>query len=305
MIVTGAMLWGATGPILEWLIGTVGLSVPFLLTIRLMLPGLLLLAFLYGRKHDIFAVWKTPAWRNQLIIFSILGMLGLQFTFVSAIQASNAVVATLLQFSAPIFITLYISLTFKKFPPRYQTIGIIGILVGLFLLMTNGSVHTLSVSKLALIWGITLGITFAFYTLYPARLMKEWHILIVVGWAMLIAGIVLGIIIQIWNSDEWLLLVQPNVALLVGLLLFFGTIAYILFLNSTKYISAVETSILTSVEPLTAMVISVLWFDTMLYSIQLLGAVLMLIFVSWLSIGGSRKSGNTPALTDEEINIIC
>lgn len=290
MIISGSMLWGATGPLIQKLLETTDLSVPFLLTLRLIIAGVFLLSYLLSRKIDIFSILKIASWRNQLILFSLFGMLGIQYTFVAAIEESNAVVATLLQFSAPIFVAVYVSFTHKKFPPRYQIIGIAGTLAGLFLLLTNGSFDTLLVSRAALLWGAALGLAFSFYTLYPARLMKEWNILIVVGWAMLIGGTVLGGVNSVWNSAEWPIVAKPEVALMLGIIIFFGTFAFVLFLSSMKYITAVETSILSSVEPLTAMVISVIWFGTMLHNIQLLGVMIMLIFVTWLSVGGKKPA---------------
>lgn len=290
MIVIGSMLWGTTGSLTEWVLSNTDLTVPFLLTVRLIVAGSGILLFLAIKKEDIFGVVKTPYWRNQLILFSIFGMVGLQFTFSYAIETSNAVVATLLQFSAPIFVVLYVSFSHKRFPPRYQIVGIAGTLAGLFLLLTNGSLGKLLVSNEALLWGAAVGLTFAFYTLYPARLMKEWSVLAIVGWSMLIGGIVLGLINRVWQSHHWPFLVQPQGLLIMSILIFFGTMAFLLFLASMKYISAVETSILSSVEPLTVMVIAVIWFDTMLHSIQLLGVVLMLVFVTWLSIGGNKAT---------------
>ncbi|MEY9980268.1 drug/metabolite transporter (DMT)-like permease [Lysinibacillus sp. RC79] len=52
-------------------------------------------------------------------------MLGVQFAFVAAINESNAVFATLLQFLAPIFVVAYVSLSLKKWQPKYQALGII------------------------------------------------------------------------------------------------------------------------------------------------------------------------------------
>jgi drug/metabolite transporter (DMT)-like permease len=290
MIVIGSMLWGTTGSLTEWVLSHTELTVPFLLTVRLIISGAGILTYLAIKKEDIVGVVKTPYWRNQLILFSILGMVGLQFTFSYAIETSNAVVATLLQFSAPIFVVLYVSLTHKKFPPRYQILGIAGTLAGLFLLLTNGSLGNLLVSTEALLWGLAVGLTFAFYTLYPARLMKEWSILAIVGWSMLIGGIVLGIACRVWQLDQWDYIVQPEGILIMSILIVFGTMAFLLFLGSMKFISAIETSILSSVEPLTVMVISVIWFERMLQSMQLLGVVLMLIFVTWLSIGGNKAA---------------
>lgn len=290
MIVIGAMLWGMTGSITEWVLANTELSVPFILTIRMIIAGSSILTFLAIKKEDILTVVKTPYWRNQLIIFSILGMVGLQYTFTMAIEASNAVVATLLQFSAPIFVVLYVSLNHKKWPPRYQMLGIAGTLAGLYLLLTNGSISSLLVSPTALLWGVAVGLTFAFYTLYPARLMKEWSVLAIVGWSIFFGGIVLGVINRVWMSNEWLIIAQPKMIFIMAILIFFGTLAFLLFLSSMNYITAVETSILSSVEPLTVMVISVIWFDTMLQSVQLMGAMIMLIFVTWLSIGDKKAS---------------
>lgn len=290
MILSGAMLWGATGPLMEWTMAEFGISVSFLLTIRLTVAGLLLLLFLKLKKVRITAIFTGKIWIMPLIIFALFGMLGVQFSFVAAIEASDAVVATLLQFLAPIYIILFISLRQRKWPPVYQVVGMIGTLAGLFLLLTNGKPTQLIISGEALFWGILVGLTFAFYTLYPARLMQEWGVLLVVGWSMLFGGIFLGLANPIFLSDEWPKLSQGGLVLAICTIIIIGTIAFVLFLSSMRYITAVETSILSSFEPLTAMVISVFWFNQLLEPLQLAGALVMLVFVTWLSLAGEKKT---------------
>ncbi|KGA84859.1 multidrug transporter [Lysinibacillus fusiformis] len=287
-IVSGAMLWGATGPLMEWLLNHTSLTVSFMLTIRLSVAGMILLTYLLLTGKNIFGIWQHKLWGRQLIVFGIVGMLGVQFAFVAAIHESNAVLATLLQFLAPIFVVAYVSLSLKKWPPKYQVIGIIGTLMGLFLLLTNASFDSLLISPKALLWGVAVGLTFAFYTLYPARLMREWNVLLVVGWGMLIGGLTLGIVSRVWLSNQWIVFTDFKTLLLMVALIFFGTIAFILFLSSMKYITAVETSILSSIEPLTAMIISVIVFGTSLGFWQLVGVFVMLVCVTWLSIAGEK-----------------
>jgi len=287
-IVTGSMLWGATGPLMEWLLSHTPLTVSFMLTIRLTVAGILLLTYLLLTGKDIFGIWQQKLWSRQLIIFGIAGMLGVQFAFVAAINASNAVLATLLQFLAPIFVVAYVSLSLKKWPPKYQVLGIIGTLIGLFLLLTNASFDALLVSNKALLWGVAVGLTFAFYTLYPARLMKEWNVLLVVGWGMLIGGGTLGVIGRVWQSNLWLVFTDMKIVGLMLALIFFGTVAFVLFLSSMRYITAVETSVLSSIEPLTAMAISVIVFGTTLGFWQLVGVFVMLVCVTWLSVVGDK-----------------
>jgi len=287
-IITGAMLWGATGPLMEWLLNHTALTVSFMLTIRLSVAGIFLLTYLLLTGKDIISIWQQKFWSRQLITFGIIGMLGVQYAFVGAINESNAVLATLLQFLAPIFVVAYVSLSLKKWPPKYQVLGIMGTLIGLFLLLTNASFDSLLVSNKALLWGLAVGLTFAFYTLYPARLMKEWNVLLVVGWGMLIGGVTLGIISRVWQSNQWTVFADLKITGLMMALIITGTVAFILFLSSMKYITAVETSILSSIEPLTAMVISVIVFGTSLGLWQLVGVFVMLVCVTWLSIAGEK-----------------
>ncbi|SCX54808.1 DMT family transporter [Lysinibacillus fusiformis] len=287
-IVSGAMLWGATGPLMEWLLNHTSLTVSFMLTIRLSVAGMILITYLLLTGKKIFGIWQHKLWGRQLIVFGIVGMLGVQFAFVAAIHESNAVLATLLQFLAPIFVVAYVSLSLKNWPPKYQVIGIIGTLMGLFLLLTNASFESLLISPKALLWGVAVGLTFAFYTLYPARLMREWNVLLVVGWGMLIGGLTLGIVSRVWLSNQWVVFTDFKTLLLMVALIFFGTVAFILFLSSMKYITAVETSILSSIEPLTAMIISVIVFGTSLGFWQLVGVFVMLVCVTWLSIAGEK-----------------
>lgn len=290
MIIIGSMLWGATGPMMEWVLSSSRMSVSFMLTIRLLLAGFLILCFLVVTKRDIYAIWKQPYWWIKLVIFSVFGMLGVQYTFVAAIHASNAVLATLLQFLAPIFVVLYVSFSQKMFPPRYQIFGILGTLIGLFLLLTNGSISNLLVSPVALLWGLGVGLTFAFYTLYPTSVMNEWGVLVVIGWSMLIGGLLLGFSKGFWEFKQYALLAESDTNRMLLAIIFFGTIAFILFLSSMKYISPVETSILSSFEPLTAMFISVIWLGSVLAGVQIIGIILMILCVVWLSIEGNRQS---------------
>ncbi|MCZ8538045.1 DMT family transporter [Paenisporosarcina quisquiliarum] len=289
LIITGAMLWGATGPLMEWILSHSRISVPFMLTIRLLIAGIGLLAFLKISGKQLTPIWRQPYWLKRLVIFALFGMLGVQYSFVAAIESSNAVVATLLQFLAPIFVVIFVSWSIKKWPPKYQLYGIFGTLLGLFFLLTNGSFNKLLLSPEALAWGVAVGLSFAFYTLYPSALMKEWGVLFVVGWSMLIGGVVLGSLSHVWKSDEWTLLLDWKLSILVLTVIVFGTVAFVLFLSSMKYISAIETSILSSMEPLTAMIISVIWLQQVLGVWQMVGALLMLVCVTWLSIAGDRN----------------
>ena len=118
--------------------------------------------------------------------------------------------------------------------------------------------------------------------------MQEWGVLLVVGWGMVIGGVILLIFNPITFIKGIPTLFDWQVALMLLGVIIIGTIAFVLFLGSMTYITPVETSVLSSFEPLTAMVISILWFGIRLGTFQLIGGVTMLVGVTAISLIGNK-----------------
>lgn len=293
MIISGAALWGLSGPMMEWILENSGMSVSFLLTNRLLIAGLLLITYLKLKGKPVMRPWRQKVWARQMVIFGVLGMLGVQFAFTSAISESNAVIATLFQFLSPIYVILFVSVRQRFVPPLAQIAGMLVTLGGLFLLLTNGSLSGFSLTPAAVFWGVAVGFAFTFYTLYPVRLMQEWGVLLSIGWAMVAGGAALFVMNPLRLFREFHYLLDWKVALMLLGVIIVGTVAFLLFLGSMKYISPIETSILSSFEPLTAMIVSVTWLGAVLGMWQLGGAIIMLLGVTGISIAGGKAKEET------------
>ncbi|WP_433773132.1 DMT family transporter [Bacillus wiedmannii] len=284
MIITGATLWGLSGPMIQWLFQHTNVSSIDFLTIRLLLAGVFILSFLLIKKQNIFHIWKRPRQSIHLVIFSILGMLGAQYAFIETVHMSNAVTATLFQFLGPILITIYVAFEQKKFPASMQILAIITALTGTYFIITNGSIENIVLSTEAIIFGLLTAIGFAFYTLHPATLIKECGTTVVIGWGMLIGGIAL----LIYNhSFGWHQLSQTftlkTFSMLI-LIIISGTLSFLLYIGSLKYLAATETSILSSIEPLVAAIVSIAWLNESFGVYQLLGGVCIVLSVIFLTI---------------------
>lgn len=79
MIISGATLWGLSGPMIQWLFQHSSISSIDFLVFRLLLAGSFLLLYLSFSKKQIFEIWKYPGHRFQLILFGVIGMLGAQY----------------------------------------------------------------------------------------------------------------------------------------------------------------------------------------------------------------------------------
>ena len=282
LVIIGAMLWGISGTAAQYLFQKKGFSPEWLVVIRLLSSGIILLLYTFMKgEQNIWEVWKSKNDALSLIFFSILGMLGVQYTYFAAIKYGNAATATILQYSSPVIITCYLAIRNKKIPKLKEIIAIGLAMLGTFFIITKGNIHSISISRLALFWGIASAFAAAFYTLQPRLLLRKWGSILVVGWGMLIGGIAFSFIEQPWNcTGIW----STNSILAIIFVVLFGTlIAFTCFLESLNYIKPTESSILSSAEPLSAAILSVLWLHEELGISQWIGTACIITTIIILS----------------------
>lgn len=277
LVITGAIFWGVGGTVSQKLFQQYAIDVNWLVTIRLLIAGLLLLVVQAFRKDhsQILRVWKSKKTAVQLIIFGLLGMLGVQYTYMASINHGNAAVATLLQYLAPVMIMLYLLVRKQTILTRRDMLTVSLALIGCFLLLTNGSISQLSVPIPAIVWGVLSGVALAFYTLYAVPLLKQYDSLVVVGWAMFIGGLSLSFIHPPWRID--LTNVTAELYAYLVFVIIFGTmIAFWFYIESLQTLSPKETSLLGNFEPLSAVLTTVFWLNVPFGFFQWIGIACIL-----------------------------
>ena len=152
-------------------------------------------------KRSIFSVFQDRRMLGKLLIFSILGMLVVQYAYMASINTGNAAIATLLQYIAPVYIIIWFVIRGVAKLTLFDVLAIIMTLLGTFLLLTNGSFSNLVVNPASLFWGILAGVALAFYTIYPSDLLNRFGSILIVGWAMLISGVAMNLRHPIWHID--------------------------------------------------------------------------------------------------------
>lgn len=289
-VLFGASFWGIGGTASDYLFVTAHININWFVTARMIVSGILLLSIeiLLTNNKKVFAIFSDPKKRTQLIIFSLFGMLLVQYSFMASIDAGNAAVTTLLQYLAPIYIIVWsIFKGFQKLTIS-DLVTISLTILGTLLLLTNGSFEGLAVSSKAIFWGVISGISLAFYTLYARNLLGFYSSITVVGWAMIIAGICMSIIHPIWKIDTsgW----SVETYIILGFTILIGTtLAFWMVIKSLEYLEAKETTLLGTVEPLTAVISSIVWLNLPFGFWQMVGSILILVLVVYLSIHKKRS----------------
>lgn len=288
LVLLAATLWGVSGTVAQYLFQQQGFSPEWVVVVRLLSSGIILLSLAYRKEHHkVWAIWKNKKDVLSLILFGILGMLAVQYTYFAAIAHGNAATATVLQYLAPVLVTCFLAFRAKRLPTIKETTAVFLAVLGTFLLVTQGSVSNLSISGLALFWGLTSAFALAFYTLQPGKLLASWGSMIVVGWGMFIGGIGFTFVHPPWRFEgDWTF--SAYMALIFIIIL--GTVVpFYAYLESLKYISAAETSLLGCVEPLSAVFCSVIWLHVTFGIAEWVGTLCILSTIGILSITKSNR----------------
>ncbi|MBZ9535393.1 EamA family transporter [Cytobacillus oceanisediminis] len=288
LVLTAAISWGVSGSVAQYLFTEKHFSTGWLVSIRLLTSGVILLSYLGLTKNkDIWNIWKRRASVGNILIFGLLGMAGVQFTYFAAIETSNAATATLLQYLAPVLIILYIALKRRTIPPFQHVIGIITALLGTYFLVSAGHFSTISIRPEALAWGLSSAFFLALYTLQPAQLLKEFGSTIVVAWGMIIGGLGMSFVSPPWETGDGVFSFSSILAIVFVILI--GTlVAFFCYLESLKHLEAAETSLLSCAEPLSAAFLAVIWLKVPFSVYEWIGAFFILTTILLLSL--KRKS---------------
>lgn len=268
------ILWGASSPIAQYLFEHKEIQSSWLTPYRLLMSGILLLVYSAVRKKDISGVWKNRRDAVRLMIFGVVGMMGMQYSFFAAVQATDAGTATFFQYLNPAMLIVYYGVIKKKMPSRRELMAVVCAVSGIFLIATHGNLHGLNISPDGIGLGLLTALTTCFYAVLPIALLEKYPSEVVCGWAMLIGGIVLSGVRKPWQMAAT---VDKVVVIAFFTIVIMGTILpFCFYLAALPKIGAVYTGLMTSVEPVTATILAAVFLGTSFQSIDVVGFVLVL-----------------------------
>ncbi|BAP84704.1 membrane protein [Paucilactobacillus hokkaidonensis JCM 18461] len=270
-------LWGISGTVLQYISQNLAIPATWFLSVRTLSAGIVLLiigAIIEGKRiFAIFIDWKLVGW---LIAYSLFGLMANLYTFYMSVQKGNAAAATILQYLSPLFIVLG-GLVILRRPMRSDLIAFAISLVGLFLAITKGNIHELSIPMDALIWGILSGVTAACYVVLPRKIVEEHSPIVVLGWGMLISGVLFNIWHPVWVDAPQLnfkLVSSLAVVVIVGTILAFSVLLY-----SLNFAPSAVISIVDAVQPVVTFILSVIFLHVKLSWIEVLGSALIILAI--------------------------
>jgi drug/metabolite transporter (DMT)-like permease len=223
---------------------------------------------------------------KDLIIFGVVGVAAVTSFYFFAIKYLFVSVALIIEFTASIWIALYLKFVKKKHISPIMWVGIACAFSGLILVSQIWS--SSSLSPIGVLAALADAIALSYYFLTADRLTQTRSSLSLMTWGIGVAAIFWTIILPWWNFPFEYLTKSfslsgnlsnynaPGWVLILWIIIVGTVIPYLLTVTGIRELSAGTSSVIGMIEPIFAGVIAWILLNEALSGIQLIGCVVVL-----------------------------
>lgn len=276
--ILGALTWGINGVVSQFLFTHYVVDSAWITAFRMIGAGLVLLViFLPRQRRQFSGLFLDPSSLRRLLLLSVFGLLLCQYTYLTAIKYSNSATATVLQTLSIVLMSLLLALRFRRRPARRELVSVVLAVAGVFLIATNGNPSTMVLSHEGLFWGLVSAVGCVIYPTLSQGLAIQWGAVPVNASGMIIGGGLLCLGLQTWTMTPAL---DGAGWAAVAFIIFIGTaLSFTLFIQGIRIIGPMKSTLIGTLEPVTAAVVSALWLGTAFHPAEIAGFVFILTTV--------------------------
>ena len=287
LAISGGVFWAVGGACGQYLFQHNHMTSNWLVPVRLTISGILLLLFALLRGENLLSVWKTKQDIFDILLFGLLGSALCQYGYYTSIQYSNVALATVLAYMSPAMILVYTVIKEQRLPKLYEAVCVLLVVAGAFVCTTHLNPGSLAVTPEALFWGLISAASFVVYTMQPRRLLQKFDLVMIIGWGMVIGGITLILLFRPWTIH---VTVNSTLFLNMAVVILFGTVfSFCFYQAGVTIVGSITGSILSSVEPVASMIISVLFLQVPLTLLDFAGFILILASIPIIALGDKKQ----------------
>ena len=283
-LLAGALLFSFNG-IVSKLVLMSSLSALNLAQVRSTGAFIILFLLIFFRSREKLRVTKKEL--PQLAFFGVIGIAAVQFLYFMAISRMHVSFALIIEFTAPIWIVLWIKYVKKRFVPTDMWIAIFLAFIGLLFIAQVWKGRTLD--TIGLIAAFLDAIALSIYFLMGEKLTKTRDIQSLTFFGFAFATLTWLIILPIWNFPFEVFGERINMQgifdgfdtygwVLIAWIIIFGTIVpYLLVITGIKTLSASTSSVIGMVEPVLVGILAWWWLREAWLPLQIFGGVLVMV----------------------------
>ncbi len=290
LVLLAGIMWAGCGLAAQDFFTKSSLDAMDLTVFRMFCAGGIMLGFTLAKRklgEGLRALERRPFLWAELTFYGVIGLMLMHYTYFASIAAGNAAAATVIQYTCPALVILWISFSHRRFPTLGELSSVILAVVGVFLLVTGGDLSRLSVPAECVYLGLASAAFFAICCIYPKHLIGEIDNSLVLAIGMFTGAIAAFVLDPLGDFSGFF---KEEVLFDVVWIVVCGTaVAFTCYNAGLRYMSESQASVTATVEPAVSVVASYFLFQTHFGAWQGLGIILVLLAIVTPTLLDGRK----------------
>lgn len=281
LVVVAGTLWGVIGYFVR-ILQAQGLNSMQIVAIRMVISAVVftLYALLFNRK--LFRIKLKDLW--CFVGTGVLSVTVFSFCYFKAIDESSLSLASILLYTAPIFVMLMSVLFFKEKLTLLKVVSLILAFVGC-VFVTGVLTDNVSVN-IAIFYGIMSGLCYALYSIFSRfALNRGYSPLTITLYTFIFSGVSALLITDVRPIKDVMTNSAHDFIFCVLFAILSSVLPYVCYTIALKYIRSSTASIIASVEPVVATVTgAVLFSESVEFPYGYIGIALVILSIILINI---------------------
>lgn len=296
LILIAVSFWGGSASLAKYLFASnPRIETLILSQTRTTYSFILLSLYFAVADRSVFRIQARDIWR--FVVIGVFGMAVTNFSYYFTVQQSTVATAILIQYTAPVLVMAYSVFVSKEEGFNSAKMASLALaLIGCYLAVSGGSSSEIRLSGWVVLTGLLSSLCFAFLLIASKRILRSYS-----TWTMLIYAFGFAALFWLVVNPPWVIAEKGYTPDDWRVLFFFAIVSILiphsLFTSSLRHLEASTAGILSTIEPVIAIVIAYLALGESLSVIQLaggLGVVLAVVLLQvkperFLSLLGARR----------------
>jgi drug/metabolite transporter (DMT)-like permease len=275
LIAISAIMWGIIAIFVRKL-SSLGFTPMEIVTIRVV-TALLLLGIIGLLKYP--GQMKIHLRDSKYFIGTgIFSIVLFNWCYFSSINQLSLSFAVILLYTAPTFVVVLSYLFLKERMDALKIISVVGTLIGCTLIVGINLKETPSMNLMGILTGLGAGFGYALYTIFGKFALVKYRPFTVTFYTFLVASITLLLFTDLFEKGS-ILLTSEVILYGLGLGLFPTVLAYLFYTKGLEKMEGSKASIIATVEPVAATLLSVFLYKEDFGVLQFIGTAIILLSV--------------------------
>ncbi|MBS4174381.1 EamA family transporter [Bacillus sp. FJAT-49736] len=288
LVGTGAFFWGIIGVFVTNLY-EIGFTPIQVVAIRAIFSSVSLCLYILFKDRMLLKI--KPSDSKYFIGTGIISFVLFNWCLFRAMEVTSISISVILLYTAPAFVAIFSRIFFKEWFTIRKLFALLATFIGCaFVIGVFPAFHG-SISLLGFILGLGSGLFYALYSIFGKYALQKYNTMTVTVYTFIFAAVAVTPFSKLWSVaplfttlDAWF-----NI---IGLGLFSTLLAFLLYTKGLTKIESSRASIIATIEPVVASIMSFLVFGETLHFWQYIGIITVLAAVVFVqeSVKTGRKT---------------